>query len=75
MAQPTKEELEARRDAIDAQLARLIKLPPSYSIGSTSVNNAGLIEALRVERDAIERAILSLDDGVNAMNGPEICVI
>jgi hypothetical protein len=75
MAEPTKEELEARRDAIDAQLERLIKLPNSYSVGSVSVNNAELISALRVERDNLVRAIRALDDGYNAMQGPEIVVV
>lgn len=75
MAEPTQEELEARRDAIDVQLARLSKLPASYQIGSVTVDNAGIITALRVERDNLVRAIRSLEEGYNSMQGPEIVVI
>lgn len=75
MSQPTKEELEARRDAIDAQLTSLSSLPRSYSIGKISVNNGDLITTLRAERDALERAIRSLEEGYNSMQGPELEVI
>lgn len=71
MAPPTKADLEARRDQIDLQLARLIKLPATYMVGRTQVDNSGLIATLREERDCLERQIRSLDEpALNSLNGP-----
>lgn len=75
MAQPTQAELEARRDDIDDQLERLIKLPAKYSVGNATVDNLKLIETLRIERDHLERAIRSLEYGYNSMQGPELEVL
>lgn len=73
MATPTKEELEARRDQIDLQLARLIKLPAQYTVGRHTVNNSEMIETLRIERSNLERAIRTFDEPeYNSFNGPTI---
>lgn len=71
---PTKENLQARRDQIDEQLERLIKLPKIYTVGRTTVDNGDLIRTLREERDNLERQIRSIDEPyLNSFNGP--CIV
>ena len=73
MAPPTKADLEARRDQIDLQLARLIRLPSTYMVGRTQVDTSGLIATLREELDCLQRQIRSIDEpALNSLNGPII---
>lgn len=75
MAVPTQQELEARRDQIEVELARLAKLPASYSVKGVTVDNAAHMEALRREQTIIKAQIQALEEPCkNIFNGPEIIV-